>query len=227
MTITPDSSADAPAVAPRGDPYKTLVRLIAGGIGEGIDRLMEVSATLDSAEVDTSPGATGPYTTNPIAMAAVGFAYDFPEQVASASATAARLLNPFTTVAKAALDAGGSVAEATGLGPFVTDLTAQTRQSVVTEYERLIAVGTAEYARGRVLAVDTFTDSIDGIVGYLGSSEEVGELVREQTLGVTGAAVLEVRETGAAADGLTEGVFRRIFRKDPQPLPPKPGFDTG
>jgi hypothetical protein len=96
-----------------------------------------------------------------------------------------------------------------------------------TEYERLVNVGTAEYARGRVLAVGAFTESIDGIIGYLGDSDEVGELVREQTMGVTGAAVLEIRETGAAADGLTEGIFRKIFRRDIQSVPPKPRFEQG
>jgi hypothetical protein len=226
MSITPDPAAEAPVAAPKADPYKTLVRLVAGGIGEGIDRLMEVSATLDNAEVDTSPDATGPYSTNPIAMAAVGFAYDFPEQMADASAAASRMLYPFTTIAKAAIEAGGAVAETTGIAHYIAEASLPTREALAAEYQRLVAVGTAEYARGRVLAVGAFTESIDGIVGYLGSSEEVGELVREQTLGVTGAAVLEIRETGAAADGLTEGIFRKMFRRDAQPLPPKPGFET-
>ena len=226
MTKSDQSATDALVVMPKGDPYKTLVRIIAGGIGEGIDRLMEVSATLDDVEIDTDPDAAGPYATNPIAMAAVGFAYDFPEQVAGATAAATRMLYPFTTIAKVAIDTGSVLAESTGVGPFLADLTLPTREALATEYKRLINVGTAEYARGRVLAVGAFTESIDGIIGYLGNSEEVGELVREQTLGVTGAAVLEIRETGAAADGLTEGIFRKIFGRDAQSLPPKPGFET-
>lgn len=225
MANSPKSITDAPAVVPEGDPYKTLVRIIAGGIGEGVDRLMAVSATLDDVEIDTTPTANGPYATNPMAMAAVGFVYDLPEQVAGATATVSRLLYPFTMMARVAVDTGSVLAESTGIGPFLADLTLPTRKALAAEYERLIAVGSAEYARGRVLAVGTFTESIDGIIGYLGNSEEVGELVREQTLGVTGAAVLEVRETGAAADGLTEGVFRRIFRRDVQSLPPRPGFE--
>jgi hypothetical protein len=115
-----------------------------------------------------------------------------------------------------------SVAESTGIGPFFAELSLPMREALVTEYERLIAVGTAEYARGRVLAVGTFTESVDGVVSYLSDSDEVKELVREQTLGVTGAAVLEIRETGAAADGLTEGIFRR----DIHSLSPKPEFET-
>ena len=211
---------------PRGDPYKTLVRIIAGGIGEGIDRLLAVSASLDDVEIDSDSDAHGPYATNPVVMAAVGFAYDLPEQVAGATAAAQRMLYPFTTIAKVAIDTGSVLAESTGVGPLLADLTLPTREALAAEYERLVNVGTAEYARGRVLAVGTFTESLDGIIGYLGDSDEVGELVREQTLGVTGAAVLEIRETGAAADGLTEGIFRKIFRRDVQSLPPKPRFES-
>jgi hypothetical protein len=225
MTNSPERAHDELVVVPTGDPYKTLVRIVAGGIGEGIDRLLEVSATLDDVEIDSDSDAHGPYATNPVAMAAVGFAYDFPEQVAGATAAAQRMLYPFAMIAKVAIDTGAVLAESTGVGPFVADLTLPTREALATEYERLVNVGSAEYARGRVLAVGAFTESVDGIIGYLGDSEEVGELVREQTMGVTGAAVLEIRETGAAADGLTEGIFRKIFRRDIQSVPPKPRFE--
>jgi hypothetical protein len=225
MTNGPERAHDELVVLSKGDPYKSLVRIIAGGIGEGIDRLVAVSGSLDDVEIDSDSDAHGPFTTNPVVMAAVGFAYDFPEQVAGATAAAQRMLYPFTIIAKVAIDTGSVLAESTGVGPLVADLTLPTREALATEYERLVNVGTAEYARGRVLAVGTFTESIDGIIGYLGDSEEVGELVREQTMGVTGAAVLEIRETGAAADGLTEGIFRKIFRRDIQSVPPKPRFE--
>jgi hypothetical protein len=115
----------------------------------------------------------------------------------------------------------GSIAE-----PNVESSGGDPYRTLAAAYERLIAVRTAEHTRGRVVAVGAFTESIDGIIGYLGDSDEVGELVREQTFGVTGAAVSEISETGAVPDGLTEGIFRKIFRRDIQSLPPKPGFDT-
>jgi hypothetical protein len=225
MTNGPERAHDDLVVLPKGDPYKALVRIIAGGIGEGIDRLLEVSASLDDVEIDSDSDAHGPYTTNPVVMAAVGFVYDFPEQAAGATVATQRMLYPFAMIAKVAIDTGSVLAESTGVGPFLADLTLPTREALATEYERLVNVGTAEYARGRVLAVGAFTESIDSIIGYLGASDEVGELVREQTMGVTGAAVLEIRETGAAADGLTEGIFRKIFRRDIQSVPPKPRFE--
>jgi hypothetical protein len=76
-----------------------------------------------------------------------------------------------------------------------------------------------------VLSVQAFERSVDGIVGYLSESDELGELVREQTIGITGAAVQEIRETGAAADGLTEGIFRKLLGRDRRPLPLVPAAE--
>lgn len=209
-----------------GDPYKTLIRLVAGGIGEGVGRLMRTSAALDATEIETTPEVAGPFVTNPVTMAVVGFAYELPEQVAAASASASRQLAPFTTLARVVVDTGTVLAEATGVAPFIAELTLPARKALAEEFQRLGSVGSAEYSRGRILAVETFTSSVDGVIGYLGDSDEVGELIREQTLGVTGAAVQEIRETGAAADGLTEGILRRVFRRDLKSLPPKPVFDA-
>jgi hypothetical protein len=212
--------------APNGDPYKILVRLIAGAIGEGLDRLMEANERLEHSELAATPEVAGPFVTNRIAMAIVGFTYELPEQIAAASTSVSRTIAPFTAVASATFNAGSGVAEATGIAPYIAERTQPTRTALVKEFDRLISVGSGEYARGRVLAVGAFTESMDGIVSYLGDSEEVKELVREQTLGMTGAAVQEIRETGATADGLTEAIFRKIFRRDFEPLPPKPSFDT-
>jgi hypothetical protein len=208
------------------DSYKTLVRVIAGGIGEGLDRLMKASAELDATEIEAVPDVVGPFAANPITMAIVGYAYELPEQVAAASTSALRRLSPITRFSRVVIDTGSVLAEATGVASFVADLTLPTRQALMEEFQRLGAVGSAEYSRGRVLAIETFTESVDGIIGYLGDSDQVGELIREQTLGVTGAAIQEIRETGAAADGLTEGIFRKVFRRDLMSLPPKPMFEA-
>jgi len=157
---------------------------------------------------------------DPNVMAAVGWLSELPELAVGVAQSAKRMTYPVTRVAGVAIDTTAHLAELTGVAPFVAGLTEPTRIALAEEMERLTNVGTAEYARGRVLAVYAFQESTDGIVGLLSNSEELGDLVREQTLGVTGSAVQEVRETGAAADGLTEGVFRRIFRRDDRPLPP-------
>jgi hypothetical protein len=210
---------------PRADLYTTLVRVVSGGIGEGIDRLLQVSAELDEASVEPD-GDLKPFVADANVMAAIGWVSELPDLVAGMGSSAYRMTYPVARAAGVVVDTGVFVAQATGVASFVEGFTAPVREALAEERERLTAVGTAEYARGRVLAVHAFEQSVEGIVGLLSESEELGELVREQTLGVTGSAVQEIRETGAAADGLTEGIFRRIFRREDRPLPPKPSPRT-
>jgi hypothetical protein len=218
---------DSPEVArqlPVDDPelHKTLVRVISGGVGEAIDRLKDLATELESADTDPDSADSVPLTTNQAAMIIVGFLSEWPEQMTAIRGTAQNMTYPVGQLINVAYRTVVAVAEATGIAGVVASVTEPTRIALGQELERLANVGTAEYARGRVLSVHAFERSIDGIIGYLGDSDEVGELVREQTLGITGAAVQEIRETGAAADGLTEGIFRKMLGRDRRPLPPAP-----
>lgn len=221
-----DAPATAPAVIP-DDPelHKTLVRIISGGVGEAIDRLRDLASELDAADADPDSVGAVPLTTNQAAMVVVGYLSEWPEQMAALRTSARDMTYPLTQLLGVAYDTVAVVAEATGIAGFVSSLAEPSRTAFAAELERLANVGTAEYARGRVLSVQAFERSIDGIVGYLGDSDEVGELIREQTLGITGAAVQEIRETGAAADGLTEGIFRRLLGRETRPLPPAPAIE--
>lgn len=205
--------------------HKTIVRIVSGGIGEGIDRLKELAAELESADQDPDSVSAVPLTTNQAAMMLVGWLSEFPEQIDAMRTTTVDMAYPFGRLFGVVYDTGAAILEATGIAGLVSSLTEPSRAALAEELDRLAHVGTAEYARGRVLSVYAFERSIDGIVGYLGASEEVGELVREQTLGITGAAVQEIRETGAAADGMTEGVFRRLLGRERRPLPPAPAVE--
>ena len=158
---------------------------------------------------------------DPNVMALVGWVSELPHLAAGATASAQRMAYPLLRTIGVAIDTTAYLADVTGVAGFVAGLTEPTRTAIAEERERLTNVGTAEYARGRVLAVYAFQQSTDGIVSLLSDSEELAELVRDQTIGITGSAVQEVRETGAAADGLTEGIFRRILRRSDRPLPPK------
>lgn len=213
-TVEPDSPET------QRDVYSMVVRLVAGGIGEGIDRLLQASAVLD--EMDTEPDA-GPMmvNANPELMAAVGWVAELPHLASAAAESAQRFAYPVARTVSVAANTVAYAAEATGLAPFIAGLTEPTRTAIEEERQRLTKVGTAEYARGRVLAVYSFEESIAAIVDLVSESPELADLVREQTIGITGSAVNEVRETGAAADSLTEGVIRRIFRRPVQSLPPQ------
>lgn len=220
MTSSTESETDAqrnPDAA-----HKTVVRLIAGGIGEGFDRLMQLSNALEDSDTDPASTQTTAIHADPRLMAIVGWLSELPSQARAVSATTSKVMYPVTRAAGVAWDTGAYVARATGVTSFVEGLAEPLLTAITEERERLASVGTAEYARGRVLAVQAFEHSVDGIMGYIGDSDELGELVREQTLGITGSAVREIRETGAAADGLTEGIFRRLLGRDQRSMPPKP-----
>ncbi len=204
------------------DAHRTIVRLVAGGIGEGVDRLMALSRALDEADLDPDSTEMAPIHADPTLMAVVGWISELPRQARQMANSASKATYPVTRAAGVAWDTGTYVARATGIAGFVEGLTEPLLTAMAEERERLTSVGTGEYARGRVLAVQVFEQSVSGIMGYLGASEELGDLVREQTLGITGSAVREMRETGAAADGLTEGVFRRLLGREKRGIPPMP-----
>lgn len=202
--------------------HKTVVRLLAGGIGEGFDRLMRLSNALEDSDTDPESTQVAPIHADPRLMAIVGWLSELPSQTRAVAATTSKVMYPVTRAAGVVWDTGAYVARATGVTSFVEGLTEPLLTAIAEERERLASVGTAEYARGRVLAVQAFEQSVDGIMGYIGDSDELGELVREQTLGITGSAVREIRETGAAADGLAEGIFRRLLGRDQRAVPPRP-----
>ncbi len=220
--MTTERTEDTPKLVDPDDAHKTIIRLVAGGIGEGIDRLMALSRALDEANSDPDSTDISPIHADPTIMAVVGWVSEWPRQARQLAQSASKVTYPVTRAAGVAWDTGAYVAKATGIADFVEGLTEPLLTAIAEERERLTSVGTSEYARGRVLAVQVFEQSVDGIMGYLGASEELGELVREQTLGITGSAVREIRETGAAADGLTEGVFRRLLGREKRGIPPMP-----
>ncbi len=202
--------------------HRVVVRLIAGAIGEGLDRLMAIARSLDEADLEADATSSGPIHADPTLMALVGLVSELPQQLRTVRDSSQRTLHPLLRLSGVAWDTGRYLADTVGLTSFVDGLTEPTRKAWAEERERLAAVGTGEYTRGRVLAAHTFERSLAGIIGLISESEELDELVREQTLGITGSAVREIRETGAAADLLTERLFRRILRRDFRALPPKP-----
>jgi hypothetical protein len=203
--------------------HRTIVRIATGGIGEVLDRVRALAVELESADTDPYSVEAVPLTTNRTAMVLVGWVSEWPEQLNAVSANVGE--SPLARLFDVVYNTGAAVAEATGVASFVSSVTEPSRIALAEEIDRLAKVGTAEYARGRVLAVQAFEQSFDGIVGYMGDSEEVAELVREQTIGITGSAVQEIRETGAAADGLTEGLLNRLRGRKPRTVPPMPAVE--
>jgi hypothetical protein len=224
--MSENTDVDSSGMTTQRDAHAAIVRLVVGGIGEGIERLLAISNELDDADVAPSGELVGPIHADPRLMAAVGWVSELPQTINAVGTTSYRMAYPFIRVAGVAADTAAYLASVTGVSSFIAGVTEPARTALAQERLRLTDVGTAEYARGRVLAVRAFESSVDGIVGLLSESEELGDLVREQTLGITGSAIQEIRETGAAADRLTEGIFRRLGRRPARQLPPRPAIDT-
>lgn len=219
----PDTKPDEQAPPMTGaDRHRAIVRLVAGGIGEGVDRLMALASSLEEAEFDPDSVEPEPIHADPTMMAILGWVSEIPLQLKAAADSTSRVAYPVNRAVGVAWDTAAFVAKATGVTAFMEGFTEPFLTAWQEERERLASVGTAEYARGRVLAVEVFEQSVGGVMGFIGESDELGELVREQTLGITGSAVREIRETGAAADGLTEGIFRRLLGRDARSVPPRP-----
>lgn len=219
-----EETSDLVAVdsAPDVDLYETLVRLVAGGVGEALERLRTLAGELDSADDDPESVGVIAVTASPAAMAFIGLLSEAPTHIRSATSAARRMMYPVERLAGVAVGTGAVVAEAMGVAGFIASVTEPTRTAISVEIDRLTDVGTAEYARGRMLSIQVFERSVNGMIEYLATSDELGDLVREQTLGVTGAAVQEIRETSAAVDGLTEGIFRKLLGRTIREIPPMP-----
>lgn len=220
--MTADQTPEVDVRTTVDERHRVVVRLIAGGIGQGIDRLMAVARDLDDADSDPASTLPEPIHADPTLMAIVGWMSELPQQIRSVRDSSTRTLYPLTRASGVMWDTGRYLADRVGVTSFLDELTEPARTAWAEERERLVAVGTGEYARGRVLAAQAFERSVDGILGVVGDSDELEELVRDQTIGITGSAVREMRETGAAADLLTERFFRRILGREPRSVPPKP-----
>ncbi len=95
-------------------------------------------------------------------------------------------------------------------------------QRIDAETDRLVEIGRAEVAHGKVLVETVVDTTIDGVLDNVSESDALGDMIREQAFGITDSAIQEVRETGAAVDNLTDSAIRKILRREPRALPPKP-----
>ncbi len=193
--------------------YDTAVRFAAGVTGVITQRMRDATelASPDREGIvvseDPEPGAV-----------LFGFAADLPTRL--------------HTVTTAVEDGSGFVRSVAGFGWKVTMaspvgwLIAKPVDAARREAERLAEIGRQEIAQGRIV-FDRFVDTtIDQVLSNVSESNALNELIRDQALGVGGAAIQEVRETGAAADSLTDSLVRRVLRREPRALPPVPAGEV-
>ena len=201
------------------DAYGAVVRLVAGGAGYGLDQLKQLEQNLepsDSAETGEVHADWGS-----AAALVVGFVADLPDRLERGRSSLESVSAPLGSLGRPLW----RVVSVTALGRVVEGSIEATRDIVDAEVRRLVELGRIEYANGRVLASAVLNEGIDAMLDAVSDSDSLSALVREQTMGVTGGAVREVRETGAAADGLTEEIFRRLLRRPRRAFPPRPATE--
>jgi hypothetical protein len=202
-----------------GDPYvlETLASLLLGSAAEGSEllasRLKQWQANTDSRGREIyseSPDETDAerlrYAAVGVLARAPGVAGDVLTRAVRASDAAyVRLSNLFSPVTNSRM------AQPLHRG---YDQCAARGQAIV---ERWIDAGRMteqrSRARARHAAVEGTDEAMDEVIGIMAGKPEVRDLVTQQTVGMAGELVGEVRERGAAADTYWERRIRRILRR--------------
>ena len=200
-----------------GTAYSSLIRFGAGFVGTAIDSAREARSSPAPAPDEPTGDESGDdaYQQGSVVF---GFAADLPNRIERVTTS----IGDSTGVVKNTVSFGWRVLAASPIGWAISKPVDVVRERVDAETERLAAIGRQEFAEGRVMFDAVVDNTIDGVLDNVADSEALNELIREQALGITDAAVQEVRETGAAADNLTDSIVRRLLRREPRHLPPRP-----
>lgn len=227
----PNLPAAAPVNAPTDpsaeaafDAYRSLVRLLVGGAVEGS---AELTRRLDEWETRVRRAGDLPALTREeetptdlARYALVGMAFDGAEYLRER-------MPVWTALVDKTAQMSGRVAS-----PFVrnrvTGFVGRWWDSAVENGEknvqRWIEIGRAEEPRSRAVARIAVEDVINDIVSFLAENPEVAELVQQQSLGLAGEVVEEVRAKTVTGDMLVESIARRLLRKPQRsdfPAPPQ------
>lgn len=216
-TLPADASADAAF-----DAYRSLVRLLVGGAVEGSAELTRRLGEWETRIREDGPlPALTPEEETPTDLARyalVGMAFDSAEYLRESFPIWQAL------VAKTA-QMSGKVAS-----PFIrnryTGFVGRWWDEAVEigekNVQRWVEIGRAEEPRSRALARSGVEDVINDIVSFLAANPEVAELVQQQSVGLAGEVVEEVRAKTVSADVLAETLVRRLLRKPPREEFPAP-----
>jgi hypothetical protein len=220
MTDDGEKATDAGVTDPepageRVSTYHSLVRFTAGIVGVAVDRVQNAG---DKAAARAEGAALADDGEPVFGDVIFGFAADLPdrfERVTTTVASSGGLVRDIVAF-------GWRVTMASPVGWVLSKPVEAVRDVVDTESERLAAIGRYESARGKTLFEGFVDETINVVLDNVSESEALNDLIRDQALGMTDAVIEEVRESGAAADTLTDRIVRRLLRRDPRPLPPMP-----
>ncbi len=202
-----------------GTAYSSAVRVAAGVVGVLADRAHEAANSAPAHDREESPAVEGLSTQSDVpGMVLFGLAADLPTRFGRMTAS----IGDNTGFVRDIVGYGWRVTTNSPVGWLMSKPIEAVLQRVEAEAGRLSEIGRSEVAQGKAL-VETVVDStIDGVLDNVSESDALNELIREQAFGITDSAIQEVRETGAAADNLTDSAIRKILRREPRALPPRP-----
>jgi len=202
-----------------GTAYSSAVRLAAGVVGVVADRTREAANSAPAADPEESPTEEDLSTQADVpGMVLFGLAADLPSRFGRATSSVAEN----TGFVAGIVGYGWRVTANSPVGWLISKPVEAVLQRIDAETDRLVEIGRAEVAHGKVLVETVVDTTIDGVLDNVSESDALGDMIREQAFGITDSAIQEVRETGAAVDNLTDSAIRKILRREPRALPPKP-----
>lgn len=208
----PESTPAEPSAEAAFDAYRSLVRLLVGGAVEGS---AELTRRLDEWETRILLAGDPPALTREeetptdlARYALVGMAFDGAEFLR-------QQLPVWTALVDKTAQMSGKVAS-----PFVrnrfTGFVGHWWDSAIENGEknvqRWIEIGRGEEPRSRAMARTAVEDVINDIVSFLAENPEVADLVQQQSLGLAGEVVEEVRAKTVTGDMLVESIARKLLR---------------
>jgi len=205
---------------PEFDRLHAITRFLVGGALEGTDefsrRLELWEAYLQEEMPEVSSDLSDASERELMRYAIIGFIFESED---TGRTLLKKLLKVPGGVARTAVRPTKSVANSRFTGPFRRRLDRMADRGE-EQLMRWIQRGHTEEPLSRNIARLGVQEITDEFINQLAQNEEVKELVQEQSMGLAGEAVDQVRERTFSADTLVERIARAVTRRSPRLEPP-------
>lgn len=212
--------AEETAVTAEFDRLYAITRFLVGGALEGTDELSRRLEVWEAYLREEMPENSAPLADASerelLRYALIGFIFESQDTGRSILKT---LLKMPGGVARTAVRPTKSIINGRLAGPVRRRLDRMADRGE-GQLMRWIERGYAEEPFSRGLARLGVAEITDEFINQLAQNEELKELVQEQSMGLAGEAVDQVRERTFSADTLVERIVRAVTRRNPRLEPP-------
>lgn len=204
------------------DTIRNLMRLALGGAFEGsaevARRLERWQSQAGQAVEQVGDSSSDETDLDRLRFALVGLLFETPDVVergarslGSATRTSTGVMSRFVS----------PLASSRAARPFVRryDAFVDDRLSAL---DRWIAAGRTEERSSRAMVREFTDEEVNAVIEYLADKPEVRDLIQEQSLGMAGEAVGELRGRTAKADRLLDRLVSSSLRREPSEVEPAP-----